>query len=381
MFSKVSLLVAVLLASTALSYASQSQKGPNCERALVKTQEVLNLYKRLALSRGVSEQDFNRVVNPENFEIAILEKGTYKVAESEVDLVEIEGAPPPEKFRDAILTHSIEVALWPETQLQWFSVTGENPSRFRYFSAKNRDGNDGDQIIVDGKHHLANHPVEQVTWWSVIEYANRKSKLMGLKPAYDTSGIQFSGRFEEGSLYAVSGAENLKINAPNGDIYRAEGFRLPTVMEWEVFARAGAETGYFPFEIPLEFLSKKHSDHSAKMYKIMHVLDKHAWFSHNTHTTRAVGQKLANALGLRDVLGNVFEMLWDAHEGKSYPEDILLADYAGPPPNHSDPIWAMRGGSYHHHFDRLTVNQSSWTWQQQFPWVGFRLVRTIDPTM
>lgn len=77
-----------------------------------------------------------------------------------------------------------------------------------------------------------NHPVERVSWWSVLEYANRKSKLEGLDPVYDLSKIKFKGRAEDGTLNATGNTgSNLSINR------NANGYRLPTEAEGEFLVR------------------------------------------------------------------------------------------------------------------------------------------------
>ena len=73
-------------------------------------------------------------------------------------------------------------------------------------------------------------------------------------------------------------------------------YRLPTEAEWEYAARAGTtEDRYSP------------------------NLDEIAWHEGNSKdTTHPVGEKRANALGLHDTLGNVWEFVWDW--GGSYTE-------------------------------------------------------------
>lgn len=111
---------------------------------------------------------------------------------------------------DVTLTHPFEVMSTPITQKQWVELMGENPA---FFSK----GEHTISLDVGGKSILMqpDNPVEQVSWWSVLEYANRLSKKHGLRPAYDFSQIVFKPgtRAEDGTLDIKSGS--LRINAVN----------------------------------------------------------------------------------------------------------------------------------------------------------------------
>jgi len=101
----------------------------------------------------------------------------------------------------------IEVCKYQVTQKQWKELMGTNPSKFI--------GND--------------RPVETVSWWKTLEFCNKLSEKYGLEPVYiltenDLMINQLSGENVEASL---------------ADFKDTEGFRLPTELEWEWFARGG----------------------------------------------------------------------------------------------------------------------------------------------
>ncbi|MCY4643728.1 MAG: SUMF1/EgtB/PvdO family nonheme iron enzyme [Bacteriovoracales bacterium] len=114
------------------------------------------------------------------------------------------------EMKDFGISHSVIMSR-PVTQKQWVEVMGNNPSRFS-------DGKYSTTIEVNGEsiRIRRNSPVENVGWQDALKFANRLSKSHGLEPAYDLSGSY----------------GDVRINAPGGDIYQTEGFRLPTPEEY-----------------------------------------------------------------------------------------------------------------------------------------------------
>jgi formylglycine-generating enzyme len=141
-----------------------------------------------------------------------------------------------------------------------------------------------------------NLPVEQVSWYDAINYCNRLSQKEGLTPAYTGSGT------------------NVTWNS------NANGYRLPTEAEWEYACRARTTTPY---------------------YNGNSVGDV-AWYSDNSNgRTHTVGEKQANAWGLHDMLGNVFEWCWD---WKNYYTSNAQTDPKGGPSNNFGRV--VRGGCW-----------------------------------
>jgi formylglycine-generating enzyme required for sulfatase activity len=132
-------------------------------------------------------------------------------------------------------------------------------------------------------------------------------------------------------------------------------YRLPIEAEWEYSCRAGTQTKYSFGDDPGE-------------------LGEYAWFRGNSSSeTHAVGQKKANAWGLYDMQGNVWEWCADWYQidyyGSSPPQDPV-----GPS---SGAYRVLRGGSW------LSTARNSRSAVRgrlrpvyRFHYLGFRVART-----
>ena len=250
---------------------------------------------------------------------------------------------------EVTLTHPIEVMSTPVTQKQWVEIMGENPS---FFSK----GEDSIIVSREGKSIRMNpdHPVETITWWSALEFANRLSEKHGLKPAYDLKGVtwQKGTRAEDGTLRSMKG--EVKINR---NYYQSKGYRLPTEAEQEYLLRAGGKSkGKYHFGDKKEDL--KH----------------YAWYWQNSGaTTHPVGELKALVLEgqkFYDVNGNVWEWGMDTYS-QALPGGI--------DPLHTDSgsNRVIRGGSWLN-FARFLRSANRYFEGQEGrgEYTGLRLVRT-----
>ena len=199
------------------------------------------------------------------------------------------GSPPDEKGsednerrHEVTISRDYHLGMHEVTQAQYKKIMGKNPSKFQGDAVAERHP-ETNRVVkeVDS----ANHPVEEVSWEDAVEFCQRLSALPEEKKA--------------------------------GRVYR-----LPTEAEWEYACRAGSQTAY-------SFGSDEKS------------LVNFGWYDSNSKgMTHAVGLKKANAWGLYDMHGNVFE--WCADWYGEFPKGSAT-DPRGPEDGSNR---VARGGSW-----------------------------------
>ena len=175
---------------------------------------------------------------------------------------------------------NLEVCKYPVTQSIWINIMGYNPSRFKG----------------------ANKPVEIVNWWEVLKFCNKLSEKYNLKPVYDLSQ-------EEKGVLKIIHLDGEIVEEDKSDFKNTEGFRLPTEVEWEWFARGG--------EVAIQdgTFDKKYSGSDNP--------EKVAWYEKNSdRKIHDVGTKNPNQLGLYDCSGNVWEWCYDTYIEKNLPNGL-----------------------------------------------------------
>ncbi len=185
-------------------------------------------------------------------------------------------------------------------------------------------------------HQGSDLPVETVSWWEAIRYCNRRSQEEGLEPCYN---------LETGFC----------------DVSR-NGYRLPTDAEWAHAAGPLSGTNGEMLQANLGSSDTKHVGRFLEELK--------------DSGTKPPGSYPANAFGLYDMYGNVWEWTSDYANPESTPQ----ASY-----NPAGPLRGLarivRGGSY--------VSTTSAEWVRDYRssmepeyksrFTGFRICRTAAP--
>ena len=215
-----------------------------------------------------------------------------------------------EKINDKmVIIESLDMEIFKTevTQELYESIMGENPS------------------VFIGQ----NYPVECVSWYDAIYFCNKLSVAKGYEPVYSVNGNTNvkAWNYTPHQKYSIRGEITQNTSA--------NGYRLPTVEEWQYAAKGGQDYTYAG---------------SNKINKV-------AWYDENSnHQSHPVAQKKENGYGLYDMSGNVDEWCWDSfyYDRCSCGGSWLLTD------NHCE----INGFNFYNAYDQHDSN-------------GFRIIRSV----
>ena len=294
----------------------------NSKNIILSDEEIKNLVQKIKLNidNYIKENKEIKIINS----MVFVKGGKYK----------------PSCCDEEKEVFDLEVGKYPVTQKLYQEIMGYNPS---YFNGKNR-------------------PIENISWWQALVFCNKLSEKYNLAPVYDLVEMQ-DGKLKINQLNGET------VSPDKADFKDTEGFRLPTIVEWEWFARGGEiaiQNGTFNYK-----------------YSGSNIIEEVAWYKKNSkNKTYDVGLKKANQLGLYDCSGNVLEWCYDTTvfiKGSNESQDIKKGKLYIYSLKKNVKHRELRGGCYYDN-DKNCGITNIFTCDEAisgYRYFGFRVVKTI----
>ena len=255
----------------------------------------------------------------------------------------------------SLLWSGFRMSEYEITRQQFYDIMGVDPSDTNYSS----------NSIATSEATSITDPVQKVSWYQAITFCNKLSIAEEYTPVYSVAGIS---DWENLAFSSIPTIGDVTWNAVECD-WNADGYRLPTEMEW-MWAAMGAPAdgtlgGYAGGGTNTTGYSKQFAGDTGA-----NSIEDYVWYKENSgDATHSVGMKNANELGLYDMSGNVSEWCWD--HSVVWPSGTL-EDYTGGSGYYRE----VRGGAFRDFTTYQTVSYSGGNAPSGTRYdYGFRVVR------
>ena len=296
----------------------------------IKIEDLERVVKNINSLKSVLNEQIEKLNEVYKQNKIILEKNTIKDPEKSdldtlIDMVVVNGG----EYKPSFAQNVVEVM---DLEVSKYQVTNNLWNRIM----KNTRGN----ML----------PVVNITYWQALEFCNKLSEKYGLAPVYKIDS-------HTDRLIKIIELDGKEVDPGKADFSKTEGFRLPTEVEWEWFARGG--------EIAIQNNTFDYT------YSGSNDVDEVAVYDKNTNQVKSVGTKKSNQLDLYDCSGNVWEWCYDTWEEKVYAESDFVYD-------ESKNRRVLRGGSWYYDVADCAVSSRGWyDADDAYVDYGFRVVRTL----